>query len=321
MEILILGGSGLLADQLSIVARARGGRVSWVPGGPNDSERRGGGAGRGRGGELEAVLPGERRFDVWIDQRRPEPGEIERTSAAIGEGLGRYVLLTSATWPGLDPAGASAAPDWERAQAAAERAFGSRAWCLRTAGLVGAADPASPLACWLARARRGGEMLCPAPEGQGVQWLDARDLAEFLWLGLERECFGRLELGGPHPATSLGEVIRACVDLAGGAARPVWADGSWLEVEARVSPRELPLWRPDGQPSAGWRLDVRRAREAGLAHRPLAATLSDTQRELERGALAPAPGLGLDPAREARLLADWARERRSGRRSLEGAEI
>jgi hypothetical protein len=318
---LILGGSGLLANPLSIVARARGGRVTWVKGGPKEPDPRGRGAGHSQAGVQAALAPEGRRFDVWIDLRRPDPFEIERTGAAIAEGLGRYVLLTSAAWPGLDPEGTGAALDWERAQAAAERAFGSRAWCLRTAGLVAAADPANPLACWLARARRGGEMLCPAPEGQGVQWLDARDLAEFLWLGLERECSGRLEVGGPHQAVSLGEVIRACVALAGGVAQPVWADGSWLEVEARVTPRQLPLWRPEGEASAGGRLDVRRAREAGLSHRSLATTLGDTQRELERGADAPEPGLGLEPAHEARLLAEWARERRSGRRCLAGAEI
>lgn len=318
MEILILGGTVFLADELALLAEARGGRVTWIDAAPKDSTRAGAPERSSAAADPTDVEGHGRAFDVCIDQRTPAQAALQDWEAGLAERLGRYVRLSCDAAPAGDQ---GPAPDADPSALQAERTFGARAWCLRTPQLIAPADAANPFAWWLARAQRGGQLLCPAPEGQGVQWLDVRDLAAFLWLGIERECCGRLELGAPWQTTSLGEVIRACVDLAANRAHPVWADGSWLEEEARVSPGELPLWRPEGQPGARQRLDVHRAREAGLTHRPLAATLLDTQRGLEQRSAAVAPALGLEPAREARLLGAWAREHQSGRRILAGAEI
>lgn len=317
MEILILGGTGCLADELALLAEARGGRVTWIDAALKRSTRAGAPERPG-----PALYPTVREvhgraFDVCIDQRTPAQA-AQDWEAGLAERLGRYVRLSCDAAAAEDQ---GPAPDADPSAARIERTFGARAWCLRTPQLIAPADAANPFAWWLARAQRGGELLCPAPAGQGVQWLEVRDLAAFLWRGIERECSGRLELGAPWPSTSLGEVIGACVELTANRARPVWADGSWLEEEARISPGDLPLWRPEGQPGARQQLDARRAREAGLNHRPLAATLLDTQRGLQRRLPSAAAPRGLDPAHEARLLGAWAREHQSGRRILAGAEI
>jgi 2'-hydroxyisoflavone reductase len=76
---------------------------------------------------------------------------------------------------------------------------------------------------------------------------------------------------------------------------------------------ELPMWAPDVPGRAGTReASGERARLAGIRYRPLADTVHDTwgwlvhdaaARGRPAGEPAPRAGIGLDPAREQRILA------------------
>ena len=90
----------------------------------------------------------------------------------------------------------------------------------------------------------------------------------------------------------------------------------FLETQG-VSPwQDMPAWIPaEGEYAGFGRIDTSRAQAAGLAYRPLDATVRDTLlwwRTLpaERRAK---PKAGLAPAREAEVLAAWhAHDGRSG---------
>ena len=77
---------------------------------------------------------------------------------------------------------------------------------------------------------------------------------------------------------------------------------------------ELPLWvAPGGDDSYVHTADIRRALEAGLETRPVDQTVRDTltwaSGRVGRGtgtaAMGTTEGVGLDPEKERRLLAEW----------------
>jgi hypothetical protein len=109
----------------------------------------------------------------------------------------------------------------------------------------------------------------------------------------------------PPGHATYGELIAACVEATEASAVPVWVDPAWLGERGVREWTELPLWRT---PAGTWAVAGRRAEEAGLVCRPLRDTVVDTWRSL--GSESPvaherSAEHGLDPAREAELLAAW----------------
>jgi nucleoside-diphosphate-sugar epimerase len=158
---------------------------------------------------------------------------------------------------------------------------------------------------------RSGTVLAPAPPERQVQFIDVRDLAEWLVRALEDGLAGTYNATG-HP-TTLGAVLAACAEAARREADVRWIDEAVL-VEAGVAPyTELPLWIPEGEDPFGrfgGGMPIARAVAAGLTLRPLAQTVRATlewarTQPVVTGSRLVAPG-GLAPQREAELLAKAA---------------
>ena len=169
------------------------------------------------------------------------------------------------------------------------RVFGDRTLIVRPGLIAGPHDPTGRFTYWARRLPRGGEILAPGPPERRVQFVDARDLGEWIIAASERG------LGGTFNATNEGVPWSELLD--GGDV--TWVSDDFLE-EHEVGPwLQLPLWLPDGDHAGMHRTDVGRAVAEGLRFRPVAETL--------RGAAdAPAvDGVGLSPEREAELLTAW----------------
>jgi 2'-hydroxyisoflavone reductase len=168
--------------------------------------------------------------------------------------------------------------------------FGERALVVRPGLIVGPHDPTGRFTYWAHRLARGGEILAPAPPERRVQFVDARDLGEWIVAAVEQG------LGGTFNATNEGVAWGRLLD----GAQVAWVADAFLQ-EHEVGPwLELPLWLPDGEYAGMHETDVTRAVAAGLRFRPVEDSL--------RGAVdAPAAdGVGLSPEREAELLAAWS---------------
>ncbi|WP_051766844.1 Rossmann-fold NAD(P)-binding domain-containing protein [Saccharothrix syringae] len=117
---------------------------------------------------------------------------------------------------------------------------------------------------------------------------------------------GVFDVTGPGTET-FGDFLGACAGLVA----PTGTELVWVAEEFLVSRgvrqwTELPLWRTY---AGAWDVDSSRARAAGLTTRPLAETVRDTWEWLtgdrpdfdhERAA-----ELGIEPRREAEILAAW----------------
>ncbi|MFI5372046.1 MAG: epimerase, partial [Candidatus Eisenbacteria bacterium] len=164
---------------------------------------------------------------------------------------------------------------------------------------------------WPRRIARGGETLAPAPREHPTQFVDARDLAEWMVGVAQQALTGPFNATGTPDDLTLGVFLERTRDALAADTHFTWVDEGFL-LERGVRPwTELPLWVPMSE-SDFERLDVRRAVSAGLSFRPVEDTVRDTlawDRATPRTARPPRMGLAmppsLDPARERELLAEW----------------
>jgi 2'-hydroxyisoflavone reductase len=174
-------------------------------------------------------------------------------------------------------------------EAEVERVLGGRSLVVRPGLIVGPHDPTGRFTYWARRLARGGETLAPAPPRRRVQFVDVRDLAEWIVAAVEAD------LAGTYNATNEGV---AWGELLAGA-DVTWVPDEFLQEHDVGEWMELPLWIGDPAHAGLHATDVSRAVAAGLRFRPLPDTIAGA-------AAAPAvEGVGLTPEREAALLSAW----------------
>jgi 2'-hydroxyisoflavone reductase len=198
-------------------------------------------------------------------------------------------------------------------EAEVSAAFGAKALILRPGLIVGPDDPTDRFTYWPARIARGGRVLAPGRAQRPVQFIDARDLAEWMVRLAERATGGTFNATGPTNGTSMRQLLAACRDVAANNAVLEWADDAFL-LEHNVIPwTEMPLWVPEGDEKAGGLLDVPigRARLNGLTFRPMGETIRATLVWHRTRPADHAWKAGMAADRETRLLQKLAATRRS----------
>jgi 2'-hydroxyisoflavone reductase len=165
--------------------------------------------------------------------------------------------------------------------------------------IVGPHDPTGRFTYWPHRIARGGDVAAPAPPEDRVQFIDVRDLADWMVGLCERGAGG--ELNAVNEGVSWLQLLETCREVSGSEASFVWIDGTFLLDHGVEQWMGLPLWIEDEADKGLHRADISRANETGLAHRPLAETVEATLEHAETTEAA-----GLSPEREAALLEAWA---------------
>ncbi len=331
MKILILGGTRFLGRHLARQALKAGHAVTLLHRGrsgpdlfPEADNRIG-----DRNGDL-AVLAGG-TWDVAIDTSAYVPRHVRTMAAALAGRVGQYQLVSTISVyaepiaPGADetaPTQTLADPETEALTAetygglkvlceqAAQQAFGERCLVPRPGLIVGPHDPTGRFSWWVQRVQRGGEILAPGDPATPVQFIDVRDLADWMLLQAENGTAGAFNLTGPAAPIGMGELLHAARDTLNPAANFIWVDEAFV-LEQGVAPwSELPVWVPSAQATIHT-LSLQRALDTGLRIRPLAQTLRDTAAWLPQAtppaaAAVARPPAGLAPEREAAVLAAWA---------------
>jgi hypothetical protein len=180
-------------------------------------------------------------------------------------------------------------------------ALGDRAFIVRPGLITGPGDGSDRFGYWPGRFSRGGRVLVPAQDSGPTQFVDVRDLAEWIVTAAEQRLTGTFDaISRPRP---LGDLLRDIAAL-------VLLESSGPEVELVpaideqllaagvgywAGPKSLPLWVSSDMTGFGAH-DPSASLAAGLTIRPLADAVA--------GALAHERELGIDRPRSAGLSAD-----------------
>ncbi|MFD7130132.1 NAD-dependent epimerase/dehydratase family protein [Streptomyces sp. NPDC059894] len=329
MRLLVLGGTEFVGRAVVEAALGRGwevtvlnrGRHAAVPG------ARALVGDRTAPDGLAALAGGE--WDAVVDTWSSAPRAVHEAARLLRGRAGRYVYVSSCSvysWappagytedaPVVEGAEADGGPtDYARdkrgGELAAVGAFGADGSLLVRAGLIlGPYENVGRLPWWLNRIARGGPVLAPGPRDLPLQYVDVRDLAEWILGAVERGSSGPYNLMSPQGHATIGGLLDACVRATGSAAELRWAAPRVI-LDAGIEPwTQLPVWVPPGSDlhDALHSADVSRAVAAGLSCRPVEDTVADTWRWLrDLGGTAPQRpdriGKGLAPEVEAEVLA------------------
>lgn len=276
-----------------------------------------------RDGDL-AALQG-RHWDAVIDTCGYVPRVVRASAELLANSVDHYTFISTisvfanTSKPGIDESGAvgkladetieevtgeSYGPLKALCEQAAERAMPGRVLNIRPGLIVGPHDPTDRFTYWPHRVARGGEVLAPGRPEYVVQFIDARDLAEWTIRMAEARQTGTYNATGPDYALTLGQVLEEGKRQSGSDARFIWIDEKRL-LEAGATPwMEVPLWIPESDPDAAGfsAINCTKAFAAGLTFRPLGETIRDT---LAWDATRPADverRAGIKPEREAHYL-------------------
>jgi 2'-hydroxyisoflavone reductase len=276
-------------------------------------------------GALTVALDGQ-SWDAVIDTWSAAPRVVQDSAQLLAGRVGHYGYVSSRSvyaWPipvGLDESapvvdadpGSGDESDYARAKRGAELAvvdaFGDHALVVRAGLILGPYEVAGRLPWWLERISRGGRVVAPGPRERPLQYIDARDLADWMLDAAERGLGGTYNAVSRPGHTTMGDLLNTCNDVARGNAELVWLTPEAIETAGVSGWTQLPIWAPPTGDLAGLHAgDVTAAFSEGLRCRPMADTVSDTWRWLQsEGYPEPPSGrdeLGLDADAERRLLA------------------
>ncbi|MEV7077237.1 SDR family oxidoreductase [Streptomyces sp. NPDC093516] len=334
MRLLVLGGTEFAGRAVVEAALARGWEVTVFHRGRHAAPPgvRALHGDRTAPGGLAALAEDTGEWDAVVDTWSAAPRAVRDTARLLRDRAGRYVYVSSCSvyaWappagygedaPLVEGASAEAgATDYARDKRGGELAvldaFGADRSVLVRAGLIlGPHENVGRLPWWLNRMARGGPVLAPGPRELPLQYVDVRDLAEWLLGAAEQGLSGPYNLMGPQGHATMHTLLDACARVTGGTAQLRWTDPGVI-LEAGIEPWvQLPVWVPPGSDlhDALHSADVSRALAAGLRCRPVEETVADTWSWLRAiGGVAPRRPdrtvKGLDPEVEAKVLAAGA---------------
>lgn len=322
MKILIIGGTMFYGRHLTQLALSRGHDVTLFNRGKHSPDLFAE-AEKLRGDRNADLSPLKgRSWDVVIDTCGMLPRGVLASVEALRDAAEHYTFISSISVysdfssRGIDESGPVVVHDDDRADAVTNETYGpmkarceevalngfpGRSLVIRPGLIVGPYDPTDRFTYWPVRVARGGDVLAPVGPQVPVQFIDARDLAEWSLDMVERRATGTFNATGPERPLTLGEVLATSREVASSDARVVWAPREFLTEHGVGSWIEMPLWVDDAEGEGMNYVDASMAIAEGLRFRPLDETVRDT---LDWFAKEPPRELraGVSPEREQELL-------------------
>ena len=327
MRILVLGGTVFLGRALTGAALAKGHSVTHFN--------------RGRSGESHAgvaTIVGDRaaiddrtfseQWDAVVDTSGYHPATVSRSVSALADRVGRYVFISSiSAYRSFDaekidedaplappPVPMPESMTWDTygalkamCEGVVRERYAARALVVRPGLIVGPHDRSDRFTYWPVRVARGGRVLAPGRPQRLTQFIDVRDLGEWIVRLLEDGASGAVNATGPRKPVAMEEVLEECRAASASDARFEWIADDFLVSEGVDPWIKLPLWLPESDSSSRGLMacSIDRALAMGLTFRPLAQTIADTLAWARTRPLDHDWKAGLDAEREAALLAKW----------------
>ena len=333
LSILILGGTGFTGPHQVRYALGRGHKVTLFNRGrrpkewPTHVDELTG----DRETNDYASLKG-RKFDVCIDNPTSVPHWVRDAAAVLKGNVGQFIFISTlsvyaetakadadetaarAKYTGPDAMKETIAnlrknmelygPLKALSEDEAHRQFPGITTVIRPGLIVGPGDETDRFTYWPVRIAKGGRILTP-PRADPVQFIDARDLAEWTIRMAEARTVGNFDGNGPGHRLTMGAMLDGIRRVTKLDCELREASAAFLEKHKVNAWSDLPVWVPGEGDTAGFhRRSTVRSVNAGLTFRPLTTTATDTLAWFETQSTDRRAKLraGLTAEREAELL-------------------
>ena len=283
-----------------------------------------------------------RRWDVVVDTSGYLPRTVRASTEILSHSVDRYVFISSlsvyadvsafgieenaplATLTSeqleqanaIDSSGQTSAVTYGKmygglkalCEQATEEVLPNRVLIIRPGLIVGSHDYTDRFSYWVVRAARGGEVLAPGRPDRYVQFIDVRDLAEWIVRMVERKETGVYNANGLPNNLTMESVLAECKMVSNSDASFTWVSDDFLMQENVAPWSELPLWMPEEAAPhlKGFMfINCDKAVGSGLALRPLNDTIRDVLTWRQAIRLDEELKAGIDSDKEQRLLRKW----------------
>lgn len=341
-RILFLGGTGFIGPHIIHAALARGHQVAMMNRGQREPNQNAEDFSRVEAIRGDRSLPNAyanlagKKWDVVIDTATNVAWTREAVTALKGS-ASRYVYISStgvflpyrtvdipedgpvplADTPPQSP------PSFGVIKALSEQevrmAMPGRELIIRPSYIVGPGDTSDRFTYWPVRIAHGGEVLVPGRKTDFVQYVDVRDLAEWIVRTIENDTAGTFNIAGPAAKQTLSQFVEALRPLAATPVTFTWIeDYEWLkQYPLRKTPdgkasgltEAIPWVMSDGDDVGHTQISNRKAVAAGLTFRPLLTTARDTiawrASDAVPDSLKKQPRYVMTPEQEQTMLAAW----------------
>src|SRR6058998_2330691 len=303
LRILILGGTGFTGPYQVRYALSRGHNVTTFNRGkthpgelPNEVEQLVG----DRNGKLDSLKG--RQWDVVIDNPTTLPAWVRDAAQVLQSNVENYVFISTISVYGEVKTGPDENAPMEKYEGAdpyketleamkaggykiygplkalsekeAEKWFPGKTLIIRPGLIVGPRDETDRFTYWPVRIDRGGEVLAPGDPNDPVQFIDARDLAEWTIRMGENHETGIYNATGPAKPLGIGAMLDGIKDAGKSNANLIWVSEEFLTQQKVEAWSDMPVWT--GKESGLARASISRGLSKGLTFRPLADTARDT---------------------------------------------
>ncbi len=351
MKLLILGGTRFVGRHLVNAALARNHQVTLFNRGNHPSEALtnvetilG-----DRNTDL-SKLQG-RHWDAVIDTCGYLPRTVSASAKALSDSVERYVFISSQsvyadvsvigvdeTAPlatltseqleeanAIDSSGPASAVNYGKmygglkalCEQAAEEVLPNRVLSIRPGLIVGPDDYTGRFTYWVGRVARGGEVLAPVRPDRYVQFIDVRDLAEWIVRMIEGDKTGVYNASGLPNSITMETILQQCKAVSDSDAYFTWVSEDFLLQEKVAAWSEMPLWLPEEAAPhlRGFMfINSNKAVASGLTFRSLSRTIRDiltanATLNTQHSSLSTQNSAGISRDKEQALLRKWHESR------------
>jgi len=337
LRILILGGTGFIGPNQVQYALDRGHSVALFNRGvtnstlfPNVPRLIGD---RNLPDGHKALGSGE--WDVVIDNPTANPNWVRDAGRALKGRTKHYIFVSTISvfadlsvvvdenGPLLPPADIDATFDPKsygqnkvRSEMEARTQFGDQLTIVRPGLIVGPGDLSDRFSYWPVRIDRGGEVLAPGTPNDPVQYVDAKDLSEWMIRLAENRTLGTFNASGPRMPTTVAEMLYGIKAVTTSGPQFTWVAADFLAANQVRAWSDMPVWVPPAGRTANFaRVNCSKAHASGLTFRPLAETAAATLAwyKTRPAAEQEKARAGLAAERELAVLAAWHASRTAAR--------
>ncbi len=308
MKLLILGGTRFLGRHLAKAAVANDHEVTLFNRGRYDRQLPVESIQGDRNHDLSKLRG--RRWDAVLDTSGMLPRAVRAAAETLSDSVDSYTFISSQnvyadvsnagveesaplrtlTREQLDEANAidtSGEPSYgalygglkARCEQTVEAVMPNRVLNIRPGLIVGPDDYTDRFTYWVMRVADGGEVLAPGRPDRFVQFIDVRDIAEWLITMIERKETGAYNANGLPETFTMQAVLEECRSASNSDTTFTWVSESFLLQENVAAWSDMPLWLPEevAPHLAGFMfVSPAKAVQSGLRFRALKDTVRDT---------------------------------------------